>query len=427
MLLWRQQVTALEVKANSTATRLAGAIAVPLWGLDQAAAGPILAAELADSGLLGARVFEGVDAADQLANGASPAVFTGLRQDVNGPVVDQQAVEGDVVSLVRPVVRAGQHIGAVEIRLSRDPLHQSLRSLLINIVLRTVLSVAALVVALVLAMRLTVVKPLEEVVATLSRDADAVRNGASATATAGRELAEGASRSAVALNETSASLESLSRHVSATAVSMAKATGLSDQARDTVGRGQAAVTELGKAITEIRLASDRTAEIVRSIDELAFQTKLLALNAMIEAARAGEAGRGFAVVAEEVRHLANRSSQSARSTGELVRGSIENVGLGTELGVRAEVVIGEVANSITIVADLLSEVRRSTAEQQVGIQEILRAVDQLNQVTQTIAAAAEQNAVAAGEQEANAEAIWSATEKINTVLGHMEKGRRQVI
>ena len=418
--MWRQQVAALEVKANATALRLAGTIAVPLWGLDQAAAGPILAAELADPGLLGARVFEGSDAATQLSSGTSPAVFTGLRQDVNGPVVDQLAVEGDVLSVVRPVIRDGQQIGAVEIRLSRAPLHQALQSLLINIVLRTVFSVAALVVVLVLALRLTVVKPLEQVVATLSRDADAVRSGANATAIAGRELAEGASRSAVALNETSASLGSLSRHVSATAVSVAKANRLSDQARDTAGRGQIAMTDLGKAIAEIRLASDRTAEIVHSIDELAFQTKLLALNAMIEAARAGEDGRGFAVVAEEVRHLANRSSQSARSTGELVRGSIDNVGLGSELGARAEVVIGEVVEGITIVADLLSDVRRSTAEQQAGIQEILRAVDQLNQVTQTVSAAAEQNAVAASEQEAHAEAIWSATEKINAVLGHSD-------
>ena len=156
---------------------------------------------------------------------------------------------------------------------------------------------------------------------------------------------------------------------------------------------------MAEAIARIKDTSDQTAMILKSIDEIAFQTNLLALNAAVEAARAGDAGRGFAVVAEEVRSLAQRSADASRDTAELINQSqtsaADGVKMAVELGEQLDVIVG----SVESVNEVIERIDQSSRQQSQGIEQINRAVANIDHVTQSNAASAEQSAAASKELE----------------------------
>src|SRR5690606_549888 len=153
---------------------------------------------------------------------------------------------------------------------------------------------------------------------------------------------------------------------------------------------------------KIKGSADQTAKIVKTIDEIAFQTNLLALNAAVEAARAGDAGKGFAVVAEEVRSLAQRSAEAAKSTAELIEGSVKNAEAGVRLSDEVARQLGDIVAGAEKVSDIVAEIAAASAEQAKGIGQINGAISQINQITQQNAANSEQSAAAAEELSAQA-------------------------
>ena len=148
------------------------------------------------------------------------------------------------------------------------------------------------------------------------------------------------------------------------------------------------MAEISAAIEGIRTSSEDTARIIKTIDEIAFQTNLLALNAAVEAARAGEAGKGFAVVAEEVRNLAQRSAEAARSTADLIEESQANAVRGVEVTGRARAMFNDIVAVSAEVAEYVGAASRSAEEQAQGIEQINQAVAQFDAVTQSNAATA---------------------------------------
>jgi len=154
---------------------------------------------------------------------------------------------------------------------------------------------------------------------------------------------------------------------------------------------------MGASIERIKESSDRTAKIVRTIDEIAMQTNLLALNAAVEAARAGEAGRGFAVVAEEVRSLASRSAQAARTTADLIGEAVRNSEDGVAISREATASFARIAEGARKVNELIAEIATASQEQALGIRQVGDAVGQMDKVTQQNAANAEESASAAEE------------------------------
>ncbi|HNY32856.1 MAG TPA: methyl-accepting chemotaxis protein [Fibrobacteria bacterium] len=232
--------------------------------------------------------------------------------------------------------------------------------------------------------------------------------GASAQISSGSQsLAEGANEQAGSLEEISASLEEMSRMTLQSAENAGSARMLAGEADEHASSGTGAMERMRTAILKIKEGSDQTAVIVKAIDEIAMQTNLLALNAAVEAARAGEAGRGFAVVAEEVRNLAQRSAQAAKSTADMISESVRNADDGVEIVGEVAKSFGRISESTRKVNNLVADIATGAKEQAQGIREVSEAVGQMDKVTQKNAANAEESASASEELNAQAQELRS--------------------
>jgi methyl-accepting chemotaxis protein len=219
------------------------------------------------------------------------------------------------------------------------------------------------------------------------------------------DLSQRTEEQAANLEETSASMEEISATVKKNAENAQHANGLMRGTRDVAGRGGEVVAQAVSAMTRIEQSSRKISDIISVIDEIARQTNLLALNAAVEAARAGEAGRGFAVVASEVRNLAQRSSQAAKDIKDLIANSSTAVGQGVELVNRAGSSLTEILKSINEVAAIVADIANASAEQATGIDQINKALNQMDEVTQQNSALVEENAATAKTLEHQSHAL----------------------
>lgn len=257
----------------------------------------------------------------------------------------------------------------------------------------------------------------------LSTVADSIQEGANQTATssaqlssASRLLATGCSEQGASVTETSSALEEISAMIRATADNARKAKEFANQARASAQSGMETMAEMTVAMQSIEAASLDVSKIVKSIDEIAFQTNILALNAAVEAARAGEAGAGFAVVADEVRSLAQRSAAAARETA----GKIEAALASTQRGSRSCLAVGEslerIVGKVTEADALVAEIAAAAKEQSQGITHVGVAMTQMDKVTQGNAASAEQTSSAADELSGQARLLQDAVEHLHELI-----------
>jgi methyl-accepting chemotaxis protein len=240
-------------------------------------------------------------------------------------------------------------------------------------------------------------------------------------ASASQGLASGNSEQAASIEETSSSLEELSSMTRQNADNANQAKGLMDQLKHEADIEVKVMQEMAAEINKIRESSDQTVKIVKTIDEIAFQTNLLALNAAVEAARAGEAGAGFAVVAEEVRNLARRSAEAAKTTAELLEISQKNAESGVSKTAELEKEIRATAEVADKTALLVAEIATASKEQSQGIEQINKAVGEMEQVVQTNAANAEETAASAEELSGQAEEMKSLVIQVNQLVSGVNK------
>jgi methyl-accepting chemotaxis protein len=209
-------------------------------------------------------------------------------------------------------------------------------------------------------------------------------------AAASEAIASGAQEQAASLEETSASLEEITAAVRQSADNAMQASQLAGGSKDSALQGQDVVSKAITAMAEINVASAKISDIISTIDEIAFQTNLLAVNAAVEAARAGEEGRGFAVVASEVRSLAQRSAVAAKEIKVLIQDSLRKVDAGSALVNRSGETLQGIVGSVKRVTDIVGEIAAASGEQSAGIEQVNTAMTQMDQVTQSNSAQTEE-------------------------------------
>jgi methyl-accepting chemotaxis protein len=257
-------------------------------------------------------------------------------------------------------------------------------------------------------------KALGSVIASLSAGSEQISGASNQVSQSSQSLAEGASVQASSLEETSASLEELSSMTKQNSDNTRQANAMAGEASATAVESRAAMERMGQAIGKIKASADETAKIIKTIDEIAFQTNLLALNAAVEAARAGDAGKGFAVVAEEVRNLAQRSAEAAKNTAALIEGAQKNADNGVAVSGEVGRFLGQIAEKVQKLSALVGEVSAASEEQTKGITQISLAVTEMDKVTQSNAANAEESASASEELFAQAKELG---DMVSTLVG----------
>ena len=283
---------------------------------------------------------------------------------------------------------------------------------------------AILFVALFVARAIT--KPINRVIGGLNMGAEQVASASAQVSSASQSLAEGASEQAASLEETSSSMEEMSSMTRQNAENAVEANRMmSEESGENFKMIGERMTKMQNAMDQAVKSSEETAKIIKTIDEIAFQTNLLALNAAVEAARAGEAGAGFAVVADEVRNLAMRAADAAKNTSNLIEVANKQINQSTQI-------YGEVAEAIdqnrqigAKVAQLISDVAAASQEQQNGIEQVNKAINEMDKVTQRNAANAEESASSAEEMKAQAETMKANVDSLITLVGGSKQGNKK--
>lgn len=272
----------------------------------------------------------------------------------------------------------------------------------------------------------SITKPLYRVVHKMNELAEHTTSASAEVAQASNTLADGASQQASAIEETSASVEEVSSMARQNAEGSGMAKELAAQARRAAEAGAGDMQEMGEAMHGMKDSSDRIRNIVKTIDEIAFQTNILALNAAVEAARAGEAGAGFAVVADEVRTLAQRSAKAAKETATMIDDSMHKTERGVGLNARVSQSLGEIVEKIRQVDELVAQAAQASNEQSQGISQVNTAISSMDQITQHNAASAEECAGASAELSTQAVRMREVVAELQAIAeGESAKGALQ--
>lgn len=282
-----------------------------------------------------------------------------------------------------------------------------------------ILLVSGLLIGATVAVFLTrsINPPLQAAVHLLKSFSKQTAMSASQISDSSQSLAEGASEQAASLEETSASMEEMASMTKRNASAAQNAKQVATQARGVVESGAAGMQRMTKAMEGIQVSSNEISKIIKTIDEIAFQTNILALNAAVEAARAGEAGAGFAVVAEEVRSLAQRSADAAKETAGKIEAALAKSAEGSRASSEVSGILNEIVGQVRNIDLLVAEIANASGEQSQGIDQVNIALSQMDKVTQNNAASAEESAAAAEELNAQSAELKALVEKLSVMVG----------
>ncbi|CAM2822887.1 methyl-accepting chemotaxis protein [Rariglobus hedericola] len=251
--------------------------------------------------------------------------------------------------------------------------------------------------------RRRIIGPLESSIEVVNSASAQTSSAAREISSASQQLAAGASQQAASLEETHAAIEQISGMTAQNVTHAQNTRSLAGETRAAADNGTADMQAMNRAMDEIKAASLGIAKIIKTIDEIAFQTNILALNAAVEAARAGEAGAGFSVVADEVRALAQRSATAARETAASIADSIQKSDHGVSMSAKVTVGLTDIAEKARRMDTLVAAIASGSSEQHASIAQVNGAIGEIDKVTQVNASASEETAAAA--QQLNAQSI----------------------
>ncbi|MCF7803684.1 MAG: methyl-accepting chemotaxis protein [Candidatus Marinimicrobia bacterium] len=398
----------LDYSAEIATDRMSKTLETPLWNFDKKGAEELLASEMMDNSIYGILVWE--------KDGET--LYTGRKRSEDWSVIPASGqISGDYISKSGDIQRDGERIGSVDVFYTSRFMEEELQQSVWNIILTVIVLNLALIVAMYFAIKANVISPINKVIAGLSKAADKISGMSHEISTDSQEMADRTTEQAASLQQSSSSMEEMSSMIRQNATNAQRADSLAGEAQNAVGVGNEKMAMMQQAIRDVNKSSNETSKIIKTIDEIAFQTNLLALNAAVEAARAGEAGQGFAVVADEVRNLSQRAAEAARETSELIEGSMEHTERSVEIA-------GEVAESLETINvqigdmnELIGEISAASGEQSRGIEQINSGITDIDKVTQTNAASAEESAENAVELSTLAEKLQNSVHDLLQLTG----------
>ncbi len=338
-----------------------------------------------------------------------------FQQQLSQVIEDELLVEGALIDCVEDLLQIGGICTALVHRADAENIAMKQQAGVVSTGLLVLITVLGVGLSILITRSIT--GPLNRIISGLAQGADQVASASGQVSSASQSLAEGASEQAASMEETSSNLEEMSSMAKTSAGNARDANSISTKAKDSASEGTDSMKRMSSAIAEIKNSSDETSKIIKTIDEIAFQTNLLALNAAVEAARAGDAGKGFAVVAEEVRNLAQRSAEAAKNTAGMIEEAVTNANQGVEISGEVGTVLEEITSGIQSVNDLVASIASSSENQAEGIVQIRSAVSQMDTVTQSNAASAEESAAASEELNAQAEQMNYMVQELSVIVG----------
>jgi methyl-accepting chemotaxis protein len=323
------------------------------------------------------------------------------------------------------VVYDNQKLGTVEIYFTKKFMLISLKNKIKEIILTIAVLNIFLLVSLILSVQKILIRPVSGIIRRLDNYADQLSFSAAQMSSASQSFARGTSEQSGAVQEASASLEMIASGTEKHKKNKKKADVLIKNMHQAVNTANDSMKRLTDSTKEISVASEKTAQIIKVIDQIAFQTNILALNAAVEAARAGDAGKGFAVVADEVRNLAAGSSKAVDKTSALTEDINQKIKNGFKLTSDMDEAFARVAESASGLLELLSNIAETSAEQTEGIARVGKAVSLTNDVTLQNTSDAEESASVAEELNAQAEEMKETVADLFTLInGRQDIWRR---
>jgi len=265
-------------------------------------------------------------------------------------------------------------------------------------------------------------KKLGKIIYKLTESEEHLATACAQVSSANQSVAQGASQQAASIEETSSSMEEMASMTKMNADHANQADKLMQNALQVMTEVQKSSEDVANSMSKISQASQETSKIVKTIDEIAFQTNLLALNAAVEAARAGEAGAGFAVVANEVRNLAGRAASAAKSTSDLIEGIVKQINEGSQTVKKTGSLFKDLVGNVRKGGELVAEISAASKEQSEGINQVNKAVGDMDSVAQQNAANAEESASAAEEMNAQTEKLKTMIKELNNMVGEGKVG-----